>query len=236
MSAELAGERTFPHAVKTPQKSAVSQAVSASPGSGRHEIVLPFPAPRESLGAATEVRSTLIGSSVQSLRDFGHFERYASLLSAQHRAVILESVAGQWLPIEVGLAHYSACDQLGLSITDQFEMGASVSRAVHGTFLGAVIRTAKNVGITPWTLLPKGNQLYGRVLRGGGGTQVTRVGPKEARVEMVGVPMLAVPYYRNALRGLYHAAVVLFCTRAYVREHAGSLPHATSSVLRIAWA
>jgi hypothetical protein len=210
--------------------------VLSPPSPATDDVVLPFPAPRERLGFATEVRSTLIGSSIQSLRARGHFERYKSLLSAEHQATILGNVAGQWLPIAVGIAHYSACDGLGLSVADQFEMGASVSHMVHGTFLGAVVRLAKNAGVTPWTLLPNGNRLYRRLLRGGGGTQVTRLGPKEASVEMVGIPMLAIPYYRNANRGIYHAAVALFCRKAYVREPALSLPGATSALLRIAWA
>jgi hypothetical protein len=205
-----------------------------SPATG--DIVLPFPASRESLGFATEVRSTLIGSSVQSLRARGLFERYTSYLSAEHRAAILESVAGHWLPIAVGVAHYTACDRLGLSVADQFEMGASVSHMVHGTFLGAVVRLARNAGVTPWTLLPNGNRLYGRLLRGGGGTQVSRLGPKEASVEMVGIPMLAIPYYRNAVRGIYHAAVALFCRQAYVQEPNRSQSGTTSALLRIAWA
>jgi hypothetical protein len=199
------------------------------------EIILPFPAPPESLGYANEVRSTLIASSVQGLRARGLFERYEAHLTAEHRALILESVAGQWLPIAVGFAHYSACDKLGLKANEQFEMGASVSHMIHGTFLGAVVRVAKTAGVTPWTLLPNGNRLYGRILRGGGGTQVTRLGPKEARVELSGIPMLGIPYYRNALRGIYHAAVALFCRQAYVRESERSASPQTSAVLRVAW-
>ncbi len=198
--------------------------------------MLPFPGAPDNLGSATEVRSTLIGSSIRMLRARGHFDRYCSLLPAAHRATILDSVAGQWLPIELGVAHYSACESLGLTVAEPIEMGASVSHLIHGTLLGAAIRLAKDAGVTPWTLLPNGNRLYRRILRGGGGTQVAKVGPKEARVDVVGVPMLAIPYYRNALRGMYHAAVGLFCTQAYVRGSSRTSQDTGAVVLRIAWA
>jgi hypothetical protein len=198
------------------------------------EILLPFPAPAESLGVATEVRSTLIASSMESLRRRGVYDRYTKLLPPTHRDAILMSVAGQWLPMEVGFAHYGACEALGFSVEEQFAIGAEVSHKIHDTFLGVVVKMAKNAGVTPWTLLPKGNQLYGRLLKGGGGTQVTKLGPKECRAELAGLPLLEVPYFRNAMRGIYQAAMALFCARVYVNE----LPRRatpTSIAMRVAW-
>jgi hypothetical protein len=198
------------------------------------EILLPFPAPAESLGVATEVRSTLIASSMESLRRRGVYDRYTKLLPPTHLDAILMSVAGQWLPMEVGFAHYGACEALGFSVEEQFAIGAEVSHKIHDTFLGVVVKMAKNAGVTPWTLLPKGNQLYGRLLKGGGGTQVTKLGPKECRAELAGLPLLEVPYFRNAMRGIYQAAMALFCARVYVNE----LPRRatpTSIAMRVAW-
>lgn len=202
-----------------------------SPG---EEILLPFPAPAASLGVATEVRSTLIASSIESLRRRGVYDRYTKLLVPSHKDTILMSVAGQWLPMSAGIAHYSACEALGFTVEEQFAIGAEVSHKIHDTFLGVVVKMAKNAGVTPWTLLPKGNQLYGRLLSGGGGTQITRLGPKECRAEMAGLPLLEIPYFRNAIRGLYQAAITLFCVRTYVNE----IPRRatpTSIAMRIAW-
>jgi hypothetical protein len=199
------------------------------------EIVLPFPSPVESLGMATEVRSTLIASSIESIRRRGAYDRYTKLLAQDHREAILTSVAGQWLPMASGLAHYRACEALGFTVEQQLSIGAEVSHKVHDTFLGVVVKMAKNAGVTPWTLLPKGNQLYSRLMNGGGGTQITRLGPKEARAELAGIPLLEVPYFRNAIRGLYQAGLSLFCTRAYVNEitRRGSPSYIA---LRVAWA
>ena len=182
------------------------------------EVALPFPAPEGSLGEATEVRSTLIASSIGSLRRHTLFDRYESLLPPEHREMVLSTVAGVWLPMDVARAHYAACDRLGLSTQEQVSIGMEVSAKIHETFLGTVLRMAKQAGITPWVLLSRGNQMYSRLFQGGGGIRVIRWGPKEARADIRGVPLLAIPYFRSAMRGIYHAAVSIFCIQAYVQE------------------
>jgi hypothetical protein len=199
------------------------------------EIVLPFPAPLESLGLAKELRSTLIASSLESLRHRQLLARYSETVSPKHRDALLQTVAGQWLPMEMGMAHYTAVDQLGFSAEEQAGIGGEVSHKIHDTFLGVVMKMATNAGVTPWTLLPKGNQLYARLFRGGGGTSIVKLGPKEVRAEIVGVPILALPYFRNAIRGLYQAGISVFCTRCYVHEILRK-PVPTAIALRISWA
>jgi len=182
------------------------------------EVILPFPAPEGSLGEATEVRSTLIASSIASLRKHLLYDRYESLLPPEHREIVLSTVAGVWLPMDVARAHYEACELLGLSMHEQVGIGMEVSAKIHETFLGTVLRMAKQAGVTPWVLLSRGHQMYSRLFRGGGGIRVIQWGPKEARADIRGVPLFAIPYFRNAARGIYHAAVSLFCMQAYVQE------------------
>ncbi|MGH7297546.1 MAG: hypothetical protein ACRELB_21595, partial [Polyangiaceae bacterium] len=170
---------------------------------GGAELVVHFPAPTATLGLATAVRSTLIASSLQSLRRRDLYERYQAVLAPEHREAVLSSVAGLWLPMEVGRAHYDACDRLNLSVLEQVEIGGDVSIKIHDTFLGVVIRTAKHAGVTPWVLLARGNQMYSRLFHGGGGIRVIRRAAKEARADVAGVPLLGIPYFRNAIRGLY---------------------------------
>ena len=199
------------------------------------EVLLPFPAPLESIGVAKQLRSTLVASSLQSLRRRDLIDRYSALVDPAHKDVILSTVAGLWLPMDVGMAHYNAVDALGFSAEEQAGIGAEVSHKLHDTFLGVVMKMATNAGVTPWTLLPKGNQLYSRLFQGGGGTRILKLGPKEARADIVGVPILTVPYFRNAIRGLYQAGISVFCTRCYVHEVARPSP-LPSIVLRISWA
>jgi hypothetical protein len=201
------------------------------------EIILPFPAPLDSIGIAKQLRSTLVASSLQSLRQRNLIDKYTSLVAPQHKDAILSTVAGLWLPMEVGLAHYRAVDALGFTPEEQAGIGAEVSHKIHDTFLGVVMKMATNAGVTPWTLLPKGNQLFGRLFQGGGGTRIVKLGPKEARADVVGVPILAVPYFRNAIRGLYQAGTGVFCTKCYAHEVARPASQAAqgSITLRLSW-
>jgi hypothetical protein len=205
-------------------------------GSRSHEeTILAFPAPLESIGMAKELRSTLVASSIESLRRRSLMDRYREVVAPEHKEAILSTVAGLWLPMEVGMAHYTAVDRLGFTVEEQAGIGAEVSHKIHDTFLGVVMKMATNAGVTPWTLLPKGNQLFGRIFRGGGGTRIVKLGPKEARAEIVGIPILAVPYFRNAIRGLYQAAISVFCTRCYVHEVVRFSSPPTSTALRLSW-
>ncbi len=180
------------------------------------EIILPFPTALERLEPASEIRSTLIASSLQSLKARGHWERYSELLPAEHRDTIVHCIAGEWFPLSVGFAHYETCDQLQLSLEQQREIGEDVSRRVHETFLSVMLQMAKGVGFTPWTVLAKGNQIYARIMRGGG-TQVTKLGPKDAQIDVARLPLLEIPYFRTAAQGIYQVAIGMFAKRAHVR-------------------
>lgn len=199
-----------------------------------HAIIVPFSHPRESTPLATKVRSTLIASSLQSLRRRNRFDAYLALLAPEIREAILEAVAGVWLPIEIGVAHYRACDALGLSATEQYAIGREVGERVHGTFLSAMVRAAKSAGVTPWNAIAYTGKLYVRLFEGGD-VCVVQLGPKEARCEMVQNAIVGIPYFRNAFRGLYAVGIELFCTKAYVQE----VPRRstdTSCILRMSWA
>lgn len=179
-------------------------------------MILPFPAPLERLEVASAVRSTLIASSLQSLKARGHWERYSELLPAEHHDTIVHCIAGEWFPLAVGFAHYETCDGLGLTIEQQREIGEDVSRRIHETFLGVVLKMAKGVGVTPWMIAPKGNQIHARVFRGGG-IQVTKLGPKDVSIEVAKLPLLEIPYFRTAACGIYQSAIGMFAKRAHVR-------------------
>jgi hypothetical protein len=199
------------------------------------EIILPFPEPFERLAPVSEIRSTLIASSLQSLKQRGHFERYSQLLPATHKDTILQCIAGQWFPVAVALDHYRACDALGLSSDEQREIGSDVSRRIHETFLGVVVQMARGVGVTPWTVLVRGNQLWTRIWKGGG-LQVSKLGPKDAHIEIARLSLLEIPYFRNAAQGLYQLAIDMFAKRAHVRwVPTGSRVAGELATLHVSW-
>ena len=118
------------------------------------EVIVPFALPREKLPLATQVRSTLVASSLRSVRGHGFYDRYVALLDPGWRDAVLHAVAGVWLPLAAGVAHYKACDALGVSPAEQMEIGREVGDRIQGTFLASMVRVAKGAGVTPWDALP----------------------------------------------------------------------------------
>lgn len=197
------------------------------------ETVLPFRAPPARMGTATVARSTLVTASIQSLRTRGLYDRYAVRLASEHHAALSTAVAGVWIPMGLAVAHYRACDALRLCVGEQLDIALEVGQELHGTFLGAMLRIAKTVGVTPWTALGYSGKLYERLFRGGG-IAVTRTGPKDARVDMVGNPLCDIEYFRTGVRGVYESALELFCQRVTTQE----IPRryvGLDMALRISW-
>jgi hypothetical protein len=181
-----------------------------------------------------QVRTTLIATSHQSLRGRGLFDRYTTLLDAGHKDAILTSIAGAWLPIDAACAHYRACDALCVEASLQLAIGMDVGERVHGTFLRMIARTARGAGATPWLALEQSSKLYGRLFAGGGSIAVTRMGPKDARVDLTGNPLCDIGYFRTGVRGVFQAAAQLFCHRVYTLEILKGRPP-RGMALRVSW-
>lgn len=177
---------------------------------------MPLRVPREELTPVTRVRSTLLLSSIQSLKARGHYDRYVAALDPEQRATMLELVAGQWVPLPVARAHYDACEAMDISYSERAALGHEVNERVQGSVLGVSARAAKGVGATPWTALAQTPRLWDRMFDGGGGVEVRQTGPKDANVELVGLSLLDVPYVRHGFRGVILSGLGLFCQRAYV--------------------
>jgi hypothetical protein len=190
------------------------------------DVVLAFP---PHAGATNAIRSTLILSSIASLRAAGHYDAYCRGLDDEHREAILQVVAGVWLPLETGLAHYRAGDSLALSADAVAKLGAGTFERIRGTLLGTVLRMANGSGVTPWTVMPHLQRFWDRAYRGGA-LQVTRVGPKDARLEIARSTLPESPYFRHALRGLTASVIGLFCEKVYVHETRGERPPGTMAL------
>jgi hypothetical protein len=199
------------------------------------EVLHPFPSAATLTTRVTEFKSTLLVSSLQSLRDRDLFDRYRAFLPDAEAEPILTAVAGLWLPIGVGVTHYTAANSLGLPHLEISRNGGVIGERIQSTLLGTVARLAQTGGVTPWTVLASFQRLFERIFRGGGGTRVIKLGPKEARIEIVGLPLAAIPYFRAGFQGMIKAGGELFCTRAYITE-VPKLCTALTIGYRCAWA
>jgi hypothetical protein len=194
------------------------------------EIVLPWPEPILPL---RRIRSTLIKGGLESLQAAGLGDAYAKVSPPEVQAAIGSAVAGMWLPIELAVTHYLACDQLGLSNDSAAQLGRATFERTKGLLLGAATGMARTAGVTPWTLMPHLQRFW---MRGydGGGVRATKKGPKDVEVDVVGCPPMRSRYYRAAQRGLLTVLFELVCEKAYVHERPfGDAP--TSGGMRAQW-
>jgi len=199
------------------------------------EVLVPFRAPEHELGEAEQVRTTLLVSSLQSLRKRGLVDAYLSRLPREHHETVLAMIAGQWVPMPLALAHYGACEALDLPAPEVNAIGREVGDRIEGTFLATMVRMAGKVGATPWTALTQTQRLYDRIFAHGGGASIVKLGPKDARVVFAGVPLARVPYFRIATLGVLEIGAELFCSKAYahlVKEECTP----TRVMVHIAWA
>jgi hypothetical protein len=197
------------------------------------EVFLPFPGPVEALPVVSQCKSTLLVNSVRGLREHGHFERYEALLDPQFRDTVLSAIAGVWMPIEAAAAHYRAIDSLGLTPLEQSRLGSAASARLGSSVFSTIATLAKTSGVTPWTGLRHFQRFFDRFFVGGG-TQVLKLGPKDARIDVVGLPLLDIPYFVNAYRVLIEAlGVPFFCQKLYVTVVPRGVP--SSVAFRGSW-
>jgi hypothetical protein len=183
---------------------------------------------------ASKFRSTWLTSSLRALKSRGRLEEYLRYLPRENHEMVMNSVAGVWLPIEVAVAHYDACDRLQLPPPELMAIGREVHSYAQATVFSLAVKLATGAGTTPWTVFTQFRRLWDRVWIGGG-VGVFKLGPKEARIEVIGWPCSRSTYVRHAMRGVVGGMVELFSTKAYVTD----LPKfctQTRLAYRCAWA
>jgi hypothetical protein len=182
----------------------------------------------------TQVRSTLIQSSLASLRERGHFARYEALIDPAERDAVLGTLAPVWLPIATGMAHYRACDGLGLDEQELRAMGQSVTERIQGTFMRSITQSAKAVGMTPWPLLEQLKRVWSRLFVEGS-LALWKVGPKDCLVDMRGLSLVEFDYFCSAICGVVQGGIgVAGAKTVHVRVQERDVARA-SLTLRAAW-
>ncbi len=193
------------------------------------EMIVPFPQP---LAPLTRVRSTLLVASQRGLKARGLLDRYFACVSPTDRAALEELSAGIWVPATLAEVHYGACEALALPATEIEQLGGAVAELTARVFMQLILRTAREAGATPWVILGNSRRYWGRYYEGSG-VGVTKVGPKEARLEIRASSLAAYAYWRGAFRAILHSLCAPFCQKAYVRELPP--PSRTGAVYRLSW-
>jgi hypothetical protein len=201
----------------TPAPVRPSQPARVARPASREEVLVPYPASLDVLPRATEVRGSVLVASLRALRTRGYGAKYEQLLDPRYRDAIASLTAATWLPIELALAHYDACERLELPTMVVTEIGAETGRFNNQTLLTTVGKLSRESGATPWVPLGYADKLRQRTWVGSA-ISVIKVGPKEARLEWAEQPCARVPYFRAAFGAFAAAVFRLFAPTLYVRE------------------
>lgn len=193
------------------------------------ETLVPFPEP---LAPLTRVRSTLLIASLSALKERGLTDRYFVRLPPSDHAAITELSAGVWIPVTIAEAHYDACNALGLTPTEIDGLGNAVATVTAGVFMQLVLRTAREAGATPWAILGNSGRYWARYYEGSA-VCVTKLGPKEAHIEVRASSLAGCSYWPVAFRAILHSLITPFCRKAYVRELAP--PSRSGALYRLSW-
>jgi hypothetical protein len=178
--------------------------------------------PPASAKPVSRVRSTILLASRSGVVEAGHGPRYDAALDPATRRAFDEAVPGVWLPIEVAKAHYRACDALNLGPNAIATIGRTTNDRVKKTIAGTFVHVFQEAGGNPWNVIPHWQRFWDRGYDGGA-LRLTKLGPKDARVDLIGCTLCESHYYRHALRGLSNGFIEVFCKRAYATEMVSSL-------------
>jgi hypothetical protein len=160
-------------------------------------------------------------------------DEYVTRLWSGPREIIVTSVAGVWLPVDVALDHFHAIDSLGLPAEEALAIGAGSGKRIQQSVLSTLVRLAAGAGANPWTVFQNYDRLWGRIFDGGT-LRIDRHGPKEAVIEHANLPPCRYPYFRHAFRGANDAGLRLFSRALYVRELVGRATD-EGMTLRVSW-
>jgi hypothetical protein len=183
----------------------------------REEVFLPFDCPRAHPPPLTAVRGAVIASSIKALRKHELYDAYVQHLDPAHRDRVLGLSVSAWAPIAIAVAHYRACDALALDRATIEEIGGETGLSINQTVVSILVKLSREAGATPWNALARSNTLMARSWQGSR-CGVFKLGPKEARFEWIGQPLAEIPYIRVGFAGFVRSIMMLFSTKAFVRE------------------
>lgn len=184
-------------------------------GSAAEEVLVPLSCAPERVAAANAIRSTTLMSSLVAIERAGKLPAYRENLPVEHRETLGALVAGTWLPMEVGLAHYATVERLEFSDEQARENGRLVAELVQNSHFAVLIRALGST-VTLWSVLPRMPAFVARLVQGGECT-VVRTGPKDARIELHGIPIARFDYVRNGWAGMLEGTLGLLVRRVYAQ-------------------
>lgn len=180
------------------------------------------------------LKAMLIQSRLKHLRNENLLEDYVARVDPAHRETLLNSLASSWIPVDAALAHYVALDRLELSDTQLARMAEPLGKSTFEVMFAAILRASRNAGadLHVWTGLRQLDRLWNRIYQGGA-CKVTQVGPKDALLEVIGVPFAHSRSFRSTHCGFLRGTIALTAKACIVKglaAHDSKSDHYTVSI------
>ena len=165
----------------------------------------------------THLRGMLLVTFLAKLSEEGLEERYLNSLPVAQRGGLNGVIASSWVDVEFAMTHIQACEALGVADKKAEELGHDLASRIADTWLGTIVRAARNSGIEAMgAVLKQNDRSFSRMYRGGR-TMVTEYGPKEMVIEDHGNPLLSLRLFRSCYLGFMMGLAELFTKSAHVR-------------------
>jgi len=209
----------------------VAGAVARESARDSGDCILPIPEP---LIPLQRVRSTLVSSSLLALERRHLTDAYFGALPREYHDAVRSIVVGEWISLDVALAHYEAANGLGLSPLEMVAIGREVASRLSNPFVATLASMLSKGGVTPWLLFRQVQKAWARVYDGSA-IGCWKVGEREARLEIHGWPLARIGYVRHGVRGIVMSTLeVLLRVKPYV-QFLPALMNDTTIGFRVVW-
>jgi len=196
------------------------------------ELVHAPPRSKRDTPPVDAVRGFVFLSGLRWMEKQGIADRFRKILDADVETELVTLTTSQWVPLDISLKAYAACDALGLSMDEQIDLGRAVSRANNGVVIETLTRLIGKV-VSPWTALGHLDRVWQRSNRGGA-VAVYKLGERMARLEFWQVPLAQSPFFVTSMRGAIAVGLEPFCEKLVISE----IPEHTTKdffALRVMW-
>jgi hypothetical protein len=182
---------------------------------------------------AVAVKNVVLQSSLAELKVHGFYERYVQAMEPATLDALLSSIGPGWIPIELALAHYKACDNMVLSAEESSRVGSGVGARLQQTSLISTAKRTRSTDFDLWQGMPQLQRIWSRLYQGGS-TQVVKLGPREMLLECRKYRLDRFQYFRRGQVAAFQAVFESMGTDSMVRIMSYSAQR-EETVYRVSW-
>ncbi len=151
------------------------------------QVVLDYISPQGP--AVREVRAILVHGAFAKLKEHGYYDDYMAKYPKDLALLVTQALAASWLPIETAIAHHATLEAIGLSDAQISRLVEEAGSGLFDHLFATIVRAVRNAGggAGIWFGLKQGDRVMARIYNGGG-MHISQVGPKDALLEIRGLP------------------------------------------------